>query len=408
MSISEFIVDNCIDVNNPDWMSDFLIRQHASESRMPPRSIVIPKLPNPETNDTWMALCRDSKYTSKKEQSELFAANWVQGDGQVYGPTTSEASKVCAAPDGTHPGALAPRFVFEATPTKLDHADNLISYRRRLLCAMHGRFVVIGRMGSTMQVVNHDKGIPEIGERHSWRYWDNDGIVYEDSHEKWRKHFSSPQADSFDTSEDFDYSASLPGNFDKSKVHWLRESGVTDLSTFWECMWSWRFFGTTGRPLWDKSLHRLSKSAVVGEAWDWPIDKAMIETENEKKKEWSLLECHQPAMVRFERVSDGALLNIDLSAAFVTSCWEADGGRIEHVFRRNVKDASVCFQSVPKSYGKAPQQQSPNKKRKSPSQERLRPCALCGEEKSNEDFSKNQRRRNVHAKCKTCVDAGRR
>jgi len=490
MSISEFYVDNGLDPSDPDAMHHWLREQNPGFPSRTERRITTPPppIPKPEKDELWMELCQDAKYSSPKSpfttNELLFVAacnNYDEeaGDDSTTlsinrrtGRETNNKKKdnkkkessivllVCAAdaPVGIHPGALAPRFVLEATPTKLEHADNLGSYRRRLLCALHGRFVVMiaaaaavaddddddrntttTTRSSGMKVVNH--GVPEFAGRYCWRYWDNDGTVYEDSAQKWSKRVSWPKAadnDQQGLSQYNAYDTSLPGNFAKNGVIWLRKGGATDLSAFWECLWSWRFLGTTGVSLWDKSLHNLIQSANAGgcTAWQCPLDKNRVEaimtTTNDESANaavWNVIDCHQPTMVRFQRTCDGALVNIDWSTGFASSCWETEHGKIKQLFQRNIKEEELTsFRTVPKSHGRPPAE--PSKKRKEvPSDEeeedytirkqrgqvgeqkqrgrgeQLRKCALCGQEKPVGDFSKNQRKKGPGGmKCKTCVD----
>lgn len=145
---------------------------------------------------------------------------------------------------------------------------------RRLICAVTGRFVCISRTGAMEQeLLQSSGGVPKPGIRYWWRYWDNEGTVYEVTMEKWRDQLGFYQgSDSDELSERF---GALPGEFGKGKITWMRlhESSdmfgrswgplVTDLSTFWESMWKWKFEGSTGILLWDQCLDRLAELAGV-------------------------------------------------------------------------------------------------------------------------------------------------
>jgi hypothetical protein len=109
------------------------------------------KLPQPERNEAWMKLCRDPNYRYKANDEQLyFAQDWLGENGKEtieYGPP----------PENMHRGALAPAWVFQATPLQ-EANDDLETYMRRLICALTGRFVFRGRMLPSRRICDPVEG----------------------------------------------------------------------------------------------------------------------------------------------------------------------------------------------------------------------------------------------------------
>lgn len=103
------------------------------------------EVPNPEDDREWSALCRDPqwKYVEKKE--ELFYCEVLENDDRKDYWGKKAKLRAVPVPAGMHRGALAPRRVFEATPSS-EEEDNMVTYRQRLMCAVTGRFVCIERV----------------------------------------------------------------------------------------------------------------------------------------------------------------------------------------------------------------------------------------------------------------------
>jgi hypothetical protein len=221
------------------------------------------KLPQPERNEAWMKLCRDPNYRYKANDEQLyFAQDWLGENGKEtieYGPP----------PENMHRGALAPAWVFQATPLQ-EANDDLETYMRRLICALTGRFVCISRTDASEQEnLRSSGGIPRSLVRYWWRYWDNEHTVYEITWEKWRGSLHNIHPE-----EATELYGILPGDFAEGKQTWMRMHQcsdmyqswgplVTDLSTFWESMFIWKFRGTTGIPMWDQSLDKLADLAGI-------------------------------------------------------------------------------------------------------------------------------------------------
>jgi hypothetical protein len=238
----------------------------------------IPKnLPRPEENEAWMALCRDPtwNYQSKEENSALsFAESWECQTG------VSEFHKgnkiiVVPAPEHMHPGALAPKFVFEADAENEPAADGMSVYMRRLICILCKRFVIISRPNDDDALVTNE-GMPQDGTRYWWRYWDNQGNVYQVNNEKFRDSAGTMRGDHMyglprPTYRDLREATSMhgmpPGDFNPPVGEmWMRIPAsmtsigeeYTDLSSFFDHAWSFTHHGTTRVPLWDACLMHLS------------------------------------------------------------------------------------------------------------------------------------------------------
>ena len=337
-----------------------------------------------------------------------------------------------------HRGALGPQLGVgddaTSSKTKEDDDDNLESYQRRLICAVTGRFVLIERAdASKSETLVASAGRPRPGVRYRWRYWDNAGHVYDDLGEKYRAGFA-PQAE-------FENRGVLPGDFREGLKTWMRvgsggfdpfdfdtitedvrlrdgEKLQTTLSSFWDCLWSWKHEGSTGCLQWDERLDLLAKTAGVQPSlkysWMWPLQESELDA-LASGKGWEKLQVRQPAMASYRK--DGVRLNFYLSTGTVGSALDHPRQGKTQLFRRNVQDANeaAAFFDDPRQHtGKGYQtkdqerrqeQQQATRKRKADGAPLGRICAQCGETRATDEFSKNQRRKGSAARCRACVDA---
>lgn len=147
-------------------------------------------LAKPQEDAEWMGLCRDPSwnYQIPDPQQELYFTKDWEGPGG-HGNERDRANRIVTAPvasnPSVHPGSLAPEFVFQETAENEPNNDNMTIYRKRLISFLCGRFVVIPRPSESTSLVE-SQGLPVEGERHWWRYWDNDGHVYQINFEKYR------------------------------------------------------------------------------------------------------------------------------------------------------------------------------------------------------------------------------
>ena len=268
----------------------------------------LPKtVPRPKENNAWMKLCRDPKWNFQKCDSppELyFATGWEssKGDkgGNLHLPERSSEIKIQFHPtlgvgDGSvddciyndlHPGSLAPKFVFESKAKNESQNDGMEVYIRRLISILCRRFVVISRpSASGSERLEESNGLPQEGTRYWWRYWDNEGNVYQVIMEKFRDSAGTMRARGrfpLETNtcrdlEEATWSHGMPpGDFEPAgdgNMIWMRinasmtSSGkeYTDLGAFFDHAWSFVHHGTTRVHLWDASLHILSGLAGYDE-----------------------------------------------------------------------------------------------------------------------------------------------
>lgn len=237
------------------------------------------ELPKPHKDASWMALCRSSTWKyNPPQQHELYFAKRVKNDPMDHFERT-ETLKAMAPPSNiVHRGALAPKWVFEAAPKELP--DDLHSYQQRLVCALSGRFVCMTRQGAHEQeTLEHTNGRPREGTKYSWRFWDNDGNVYQDELVKCRNTIQWEHQGREDMEEPPQTFGLLPGDFTANKQTWMREGSshgmgyfgkeevygpyYTNTSEFWDNIWRLKYKGTTMVPMWDGCLVKLAQLAGV-------------------------------------------------------------------------------------------------------------------------------------------------
>ncbi|GFH47475.1 hypothetical protein CTEN210_03950 [Chaetoceros tenuissimus] len=397
--------------------------ERAADARMEKYYTNEEQWPDPCTNEQWKALVEDPKWKYVAPSNEPM----------YYGLAKSN-DIVAHSADGLdmHQGCLAPKWVFEKKPIEISREDqqSLDTYMKRLICAVTGRFVVIDHSEYFVE----QKGIPQVGDRYLWRYWDNEGNVYDDKGFKWTTYPPSDQrakkqdSDSFDRQywdiECMKFWGALPGDFREGKPIWMCVSSQCDPSfmgyglqysdyditrEFWDNIWSWRFNGTTSYTQWDKRLVKLAETAgVCGVFQETELDSEAI------SKGWTKLECKQPAMASYKK--DGVRLNFYLTTGTVGSSLDHPVKGKTQLFRREVVDFSALFDNprthTGKGYYTVKKKQSENgydngngdKKRKSDdSMVHTRQCNACKEEKAIDSFSKNQLRKGYAARCKECL-----
>ena len=176
---------------------------------------MLPKtVSSPEENEAWVALCQDPRWKynediSQPPNKELFyAKSWIYDNNF---PEWGEEQTVVVAPKSPddsgmsfdmHRLALAPKYVFETknviNETK---ADGMDIYMKRLICILCRRFVIMPRPSLSeeeFEIWHEDSGVPNEGARYWWRYWDNEGNVWQVNRTKF--------TDSVGGKDDFFYS----------------------------------------------------------------------------------------------------------------------------------------------------------------------------------------------------------
>jgi hypothetical protein len=248
-------------------------------------------LAKPQEDAEWMELCRDPSwnYQAPNPQQELyFTKDWEcpGGNERFRGNERDRANRIVTAPVASsplmHPGSLAPEFVFQQTVENEPHNGCMTIYRKRLISFLCGRFVVIPRPSESTSLVE-SQGLPVEGERHWWRYWNNNGNVYQINFEKYRDEPQTLRAFSrgdhgktIDGRPLFEFrklyeDGLAPGDFTSKgmQIPWMRipasitSTGMeySNLSQFVEYMWSFTHCGTTRFALWDACLLDLCRLA---------------------------------------------------------------------------------------------------------------------------------------------------
>lgn len=333
-----------------------------------------------------------------------------------------------------HRGALAPRFVFETPATNMDEKTkkSLESYLRLLICAVSGRFVIIERVGaSDYEKLTSTKGRPHSGVKYRWRYWDNEGNVYESLIEKFRgtvaADYRGYSKKDIDWKDLLEYGGNLPGDFrTNSKLPlWMRmgpgENATINMSEFWDCMWCWKHEGSIFCSEWNERLSSLARMAGVpmySISDNWKLKESELDIEAEANG-WEKIECKQPAMASY-RMGDNRL-NFYLSTGTVGSCVDHPKKGKTQLFRKYLENPLSLFNNPRQHTGKGyytkndggaemsghakVEAEQYGIKRKASGEIHKRSCASCGKSKSIDDFSKNQRRKGAQSRCKSCVQA---
>ena len=153
----------------------------------------------------------------------------------------------------------------QALQATAEGEEALNPYHERLHAALQGRFALMDREG---HAVNHNGiGLPQVGERYSWRFWNAEGTrVWQDSSCKFR--------DGMEFSAEVGCEFPLPGDFTQ-QLRWHEIGGATTYNgrtgfgagEMWDAMWNWRFRGTTRLPMLDSALGTLASTAAQPRVW---------------------------------------------------------------------------------------------------------------------------------------------
>ncbi|KAL7552736.1 hypothetical protein ACHAWF_015974 [Thalassiosira exigua] len=215
----------------------------------------------------------------------FYAKGWEYDDN--YPEWDTEHQKIVAAPKDKWNDmvrlSLAPKFVFDSKATNEPSDDCMDDvYMKRLICVLCRRFVVIPRPSDPKHEFENDGGMPQDGKRYWWRYWDNEGNVWQVNMTKWRGSADEPdnvfrpmmtgQVHSFEDLEDATAEHGYPpGEFEVSdgNVVWMRvpsnmtSSGkeYTDLSAFFDHAFAFIHSGSTRVLLWDANLNKMAQQA---------------------------------------------------------------------------------------------------------------------------------------------------
>jgi hypothetical protein len=413
MSIAEFYIEHGLDPN--DDVCEVLHRGSMRRSPSPPREVrchhpparpssstAAEPLPNPKTDENWIKFCFNLAwwYKESKEDVRFYGKRVMDSNGK------KETLEAAPAPNDMHPGACAPKWVFDAVVVSksTDKEDNIESYQRRLICALTGRFVCITEVGAMDgETLLCAKGKPRVSVRYTWRYWDNKGNVYEDTMQQYRDSVRHPD---FVRGENF---GGLPGDFSAGAA-WMRcslgfEGCSTRVADLWDTMWNFRFRGTTTVRIWDQCLVLLASSAGVPEAIypknHWPCPEMELD-QLASVKGWNKIHCVQHDRASFSK--DYTRLEFFLSTATATagSCQDHLTPEETQIFQTAVTYVSALFDNPRQKTSNKKAEAATTKKRKAQSQPD-RTCAQCGESRILDSFSKNQRRKGTSARCKNCV-----
>ena len=276
---------------------------------------------SPQENEEWMKLCRDPQwnYQPPEEVREegkdvndddennnnkfplyYYCKDWKWKDG-----STSEFDDghtvIAELPemDQIHAGALAPKFVFENERVQNESSDDHSWYMKRFICCLCKRFVILSRPSEGTSL-DESCGMPQVGARYWWRYWDNYKNVYQVPFTKFRDSagattISSSTSCGMDPSTSMDNPHPTYRDLEEATIHhgmppgeftppdnapmWMRVTAaedtstttsgeeptkeVTDHSSFFDHMWSFTYHDTTRVGLWDANLLILQGLAGV-------------------------------------------------------------------------------------------------------------------------------------------------
>jgi hypothetical protein len=288
-----------------------------------------------------------------------------------------------------HDGAVAPHFVWENTPIKLADKETEETYLKRLMCVLDGRFVCLIDAADHEQ--GNNNGVPQEAERYRWRYWDNEKHVYQDHGIKWTT-TNLLGRETMGIGEIGEITPD-PGEFESHSL-WMFSEGSMQRE-FWDAVWRWKHEGSSGDPSWDSALNKLAKQAGV-----------TVNILNEKRldllakeKGWTTIDdqTHQPDMASYRR--DGQRINFYLTTGTVGTCLDHPTQNKTQLFRRgiDIEEAAVLLDNPREHTGRG------YKRKATDDEPMLRTCAVCGGDKPNNEFCKNQRRKGAKAKCTACA-----
>ena len=200
-------------------------------------------------------------------EKELFIASWLeaQSNDDPIENYWTEGRQLSAreAPAGAHPGATAEKWVFEATPTEIEHTDESMAfYCARLHAALCGRFVVI----PLPRHQNGWDGSLDVSVKYHFRFWNEDGSTVWQELVKWRDSMEY-QAET-PTPDDWTYNSAWcqVQQTDAWKTDPMSGTGpltqwIGTASGFWDAMWNWRYRQTARIAAWDEDLRHLEEEA---------------------------------------------------------------------------------------------------------------------------------------------------
>jgi len=202
----------------------------------------------------WKSLCADQQWKYREDSSKLQLGEclgWFADD--PWGER--EEFKAVPLPATIHRGAGAPAWVWETKPSPIAAETNK-TYLELLMCVVTGRFVCV------MEDPEAVAGIPQTAERYRWRYWDNNGNVYQQIAIKWSTRCKSNSRHSIlDGLADCRHV--LPGDFDSGRPLWFFDEDHGTFREFWDAVWMWRYEGSTTDRACDEALRELARQAGV-------------------------------------------------------------------------------------------------------------------------------------------------
>jgi hypothetical protein len=255
--------------------------------------------------------------------------------------------------------------------------------------------------------------------KYRYRYWDNDGHVYDTVIAKCRqtlkwdmRGFTERNIDWQELIEE----GMLPGDFrlNTGMQLWMRyqpgEKSLINDSEFWDNIYAWRHDGTTYCSDWDQRLTALAEQAGVPSdnlIKMWPLDESKLDAEASTKG-WTKLTCQQPALASYRK--DDVRLNFYLSTGTVGSCLDHPTKGKTQLFRKYMENPMSLFDNPREHTGKGYYTKnegsvSGQKRKAQHGESRTRSCASCKQDQPIDQFSKNQQRKGQNARCKSCVQA---
>jgi len=245
-----------------------------------------------------------------------------------------------------------------------------------------------------------NNGIPKVADRYRWRYWDNQGHVYQDAGIKW----TTTQGEEFFS----DSTSALPGEF-RNKQLWMVEGGSLQRE-FWDIMWRFKFEGSSTCEEWDQCLLELAKQA--GMPSDWPLKEAELDV-LALGKGWTKVQtcCHQPAMEIYcknDETNNYQRINFYLSTGTVATCLDHPTPTTTQLFRRGIDMAqAAALLDNPRQHTGRGYKRKRNDESSQPTttNNNTRRCAACRGDMIQSDFSKTHWQKGKHAICRECVAA---
>jgi len=324
----------------------------------------------------WKQLCNDQRWKHKEDltKEELKCGQ----NTETFGRGDWTATYPLYEP--WHIGAQAPKWVWESTPIKLEK-ETEENYLQRLVCVVCGRFVCL----TGINTQDNDKGIPQVAERYSWRYWDNEGHVYQDTRLKWTTY---PGDEVYTGNMQVH---SKPGEFD-AKPLWMFDDGRC-CREFYDVVWRWKH----GVAIVEELDILAKKAGIDINSSNTVLDEYELDTLASGKGWMKITSINQPNMASYRK--DEQRINFYLTTGTVGTCLDHPTQYKTQLFRRGVdmKEAAILLDNPREHTGRG------YKRKATHDIVPARRCDMCFADNLIIHFSKNQRSKGSKAKCNACV-----